>query len=565
MAHMIPTTPPRYGPGRDAERLVYEALRGSLDDETFVYHSLKYHHAGCAGEGEIDFLVLHREHGMLVIECKGGGVELDGHGNWWRLVGDGQREAMRESPFDQAKRQLWQLVEVLKPRYWNALSSRKGEELPFAFGYAVAFPKTLVDDLVLPPDFDRTLVIDAGDLGRVHQKLLAILAQWQAGRRRTPLSKPEFKRFRKEVLHPPLRIAPTLGGAIAANRETFIRMTETQCRILEMFLANRRLRVTGGAGTGKTVLALEAARCLAGEGAEVLFLCFNKALGAHLGAQVEAAPPGAGRIRVAHFHRHGVWAYHALEREFSPPPREDKEASRRFWDDEVTDTMLEAIEAGALPRYDAIVVDEGQDFAPGWWEVILESLEDREQGPLVVFYDPSQEIFGREGAVPDLPTTLPLRHNFRNTREICRAVQRLGRVDMEPHPDCPEGERVRVHPLESAGKTRDRVLALLERLIGGQQVPADQIAILTPHSRDNSSLTGLDAIGPYPLAEDPGDRAGRVLHTTIGGFKGLESEVLILLDVDPADPRCFRNARYVASSRARQLLHVFAKGDWLAD
>lgn len=565
MAHMIPTSPPRFGPGQDAERLVYEALRGTLDDDYFVYHSLKYHHAGCAAEGEIDFLVLHREQGMLVIECKGAGVERDGHGKWWRLVGDGRREPMSESPFDQAKRQLWQLVDVLKPRYWRALTSRKGQELPFAFGYAAAFPKTLVDDLNLPLDFDRVLVIDAGDLGRLHRKLLSVLVHWQGDRRRPPLSKPEFKRFRKEVLHPPLRIAPTMGGTIAANRETFIRMTERQCQVLEMFLANRRLRVTGGAGTGKTVMALEAARRLAEEGAEVLFLCFNKALAGHLKAQVEEDPPGYGRIRVAHFHRHGVWAYHTLEREFSPPPKEDKAGSKRFWEEDVPLTMLEALEAGALPRYDAIVVDEGQDFAPGWWETIWESLRDRDQGPLVVFYDPSQEIFGRDGAVPELPTTLPLRHNFRNTREICRAVQRLGRVDMEPHPDCPEGERVSVHPLESRGKTRDRLTALLDKLINKQQVQPDLITILTPHSRDNSSLAGLESIGEHPLASDPGDRAGRVLQTTIGGFKGLESEVLILLDIDPSDPRCSRNARYVASSRARQVLHVFARGDWLVD
>jgi len=565
MAHMIPTTPPRFGPGRDAERLVYEALRAGLDDEYFVYHSLKYHHAGCAGEGEIDFLVLHREHGMLVIECKGAGVELDGHGTWWRLVGDGQREEMSEGPLEQAKRQLWQLVDVLKPRYWNALTSRDGEELPFAFGYAAAFPRALVDDLNLPPDFDRNLVLDASDLGRIHGKLLAVLAQWQAGRRRTPLSKPEFKRFRKEVLHPPFRIFPTLGGSIVANREAFLRMTARQCEVLEMFLANRRLRVCGGAGTGKTVLAIEAAQRLAAEGAEVLFLCFNKALAGHLRSQVDLDPPGAGSIRVTHFHRHGARASRALDRDFSPPSKEDPEASRRFWDEDVPLTMLEAIEAGALPKFDAIVVDEGQDFALGWWEVVWESLRDREQGPLVVFYDPSQAIFGRESAVPELPTTLPLKHNFRNTREICRAVQRLGRVDMEPHPDCPEGERVSVHELEGPGKTVGRVTALLERLVGGQQVEPDAITILTPHSRDNSSLATLDAVGAYSLAGDPGDRAGRVLQTTIGGFKGLESDVLILLDVDPADPRCSRNARYVASSRARQVLHVFAKGDWLAD
>jgi DNA helicase IV len=58
------------------------------------------------------------------------------------------------------------------------------------------------------------------------------------------------------------------------------------------------------------------------------------------------------------------------------------------------------------------------------------------------------------------------------------------------------------------------------------------------------------------------DRQGRVLHTTIGRFKGLESDVVIMLDVDPDDPRCGRHERYVAASRAKHRLYVFTRGDW---
>lgn len=54
-----------------------------------------------------------------------------------------------------------------------------------------------------------------------------------------------------------------------------------------------------------------------------------------------------------------------------------------------------------------------------------------------------------------------------------------------------------------------------------------------------------------------------LLHTTIPTFKGLESDVMILADIDPRDERCSLNARYVAASRARLVLHVWAKGNWM--
>lgn len=74
-----------------------------------------------------------------------------------------------------------------------------------------------------------------------------------------------------------------------------------------------------------------------------------------------------------------------------------------------------------------------------------------------------------------------------------------------------------------------------------------------------------EALGGVPLADSADARAGKVLHATVGAFKGLESDVVIFLDVDPSDERCDRRARYVAASRAKHALHVVAKGDWLAE
>ena len=560
MAHMIPDTPPGWGPGKRAERDLYEALRERLDDEFFVYHSLPLFVPKHGKEGEIDFLVLHREHGMLVIECKGEGVSCDGKGQWKRCD-QGAWKNIDRGPLEQAQDQVHCLADILEGRMGKEFPSSKNI-LPFTYGYAAAFPRTRLGELGLPLSYDRGLLIDAEDLGSIDRRVMRLMAHWEEGRRRQALSKPEFKRFRKQVLHPPLKIAPTLGGSLLADEQVFIRLSDAQLEVIEGLLNNHRLAVIGGAGTGKTVLAMEAVRLLSEKGARVLFLCFNRALGDHVEDVMGVS--GDGSVTARNFHRLCFEAADELKLPLEVPEYGDDETQRVFWEETAPERLLDAIDKGAQPTFDAVIVDEGQDFAPDWWAVIEELLTDSSEGRLAVFHDTAQNIFDRPASVPKMETTYPLKFNFRNTRRICERVRELGRVTMEPHPRCPEGEPPVVYPQESPGKTLRKLEELVQKLIG-KQVPPERITLLTPHSRERSVLAGVETLADQPLAKNPADRAGQLLHTTIGKFKGLESDVLILLDVDPDDLRCSRNARYVAASRARQVLYVFTKGDWLRD
>jgi len=293
----------------------------------------------------------------------------------------------------------------------------------------------------------------------------------------------------------------------------------------------------------------------------VLLVCFNRHLGTALAAGVtddEARP--AGRVEALHFHRLCRRAYEALALPFPVPDSpEDRSA---FWVEEAPLVLFEAIEEGLVGPWDAIVVDEGQDFADLWWETLESGLRDPQKGRMVFFYDPAQELFGRQPTPPPWPT-LRLTRNFRNTRAIALELARLVPDSAPPHERCPEGVAPSVHPLDSPARQRegiDRVVAELLR----EGLTPEQIVVLTPHSRPHSCLKDVTALGGAPLAEAPDQRTGAVLHATIGAFKGLESAAVILADVDPADPRCGVRARYVAASRARHVLHVFAKGDWLA-
>jgi len=561
MAHLIPPVEPAAGPGRRAERLLYDAFRAGLDDGWFVYHSLDLLERERAREGEIDFLLLHREGGLLVLECKGEGVRRRGEGLWLRARGDGDAEPMR-SPFAQAQGQVKTLVAELGERMRGAFPER----FPFVHGHAVAFPLARIVDGGLPLEAPREIVLLADDVGHIAGWVQRALAFWRKAARPaapTPLAPGDFTRFRRQVLYPRLNLVETLGARISAESAAIDRLSGEQLRVLRGCLDNRRLRVAGPAGTGKTVLALEAARRLAREpGRRVLLVCFNRALARHLDAALGARDAAVGTIDVMTFHELCRRAADALDRGFEPPT--EPVGAKKFWDETAPAILLDAVATGQAPRFDAVVVDEAQDFHQDWSTVLEECLKDAKTGSLLVFYDPGQRIFGRGAGLSNAPPGFSLTVNFRNTRAIAAVVKELGQVDMEPHDRAPDGEPPVVHPMDSPAKTRQRLDELVSRLLQKNDVTPDQIVVLTPHTRERSSLAGLTSLGRVPLASSATDREGQVLHTTIGAFKGLEADVVILVDIDSGDARCDRRARYVAASRAKHMLYVFAKGDWMA-
>ena len=566
MANMVPSDRPYWGPGTRAEGALFEALRDQLSGDYLVLHGVSFVDERRAVEGEADFLVVHREQGMLLIECKGFGVRAKRSGEWFRQV-DGREVPLGESPFDQAQRTIHDLVEKLKPRMEPLFPELAGR-IPFVYGHAVAFPLGRVGDANLPLNGPRNLILDADDLAALAQRVPEILAFWKkpGSYRGEPLDARAYKRFRRSVLLSQFYVVPTVGAELEIGRQAFVRLTAEQQVFVEGFRENRRVFVKGGAGSGKTVLALEAARRHAEEGRRVLMVCFTRWLARDLEASVAELDCSTGSVDAAHFHQLCLEAYKALGQEAVIPPKHDREASARFWNDDAPLMLFEAITQGHMPTYDVIVVDEGQDFIGDWWEVLEGLHNEPEKGYLLVFHDPTQDIFGRGGKVPtDSGAVFSLPFNLRNTKQIAQFVVKLGEIPTRPHPDAPEGEPVSVRAQQPGAAARGQVANLIRELVGKQQVLPEQIVVLTPHSRANSFLAEQSVLGDVPLTDGEGDRQGKLMHTSIGKYKGLESDVVILADVERDDPRSDQKAVYVAASRARQRLYIFEKSPWLVE
>ncbi len=567
MARMYPPDPPFWGPGAAAERLVFETLQASLPDEVTVAYGERFLDLRQAVEGEADFLVVWPGLGMLLIECKGHGVRRSKDRGWVRVDDTGEHP-LAESPWEQAARCSRDLVSKLRDRlrrHFPALGAR----FPFPFGHAVIFPFGRFGERELPLEGDRLASWDCTDLAHLRERVAAALEGYgRLAEGRMLLSeRRDVKRFVDAVLLPRLDIVPTLGARLEAERTTFVRLTDEQRAVAAGVLDNRRVFVQGGAGTGKTVLAIDAARRHAEAGRSVLLVCFTDWLSQDIAASVAALDVALGSVTALRFHALCLQAYARLGLDDpTPAPDAPPEVVGRFWNEQAPDTLFDAITRGAMPRWDAIVVDEGQDFAEGWWSVLECLYRDEADGRLAVFYDPRQDIFGRRSAVPvatGFHYTLPF--TLRNTKAIARFVAALGDAPLVPHPGCPEGEPVVVRGQDPGAGARGQVANLLRDLVDRQGVAPESVVVLTPHSRPHSFLAGQTALGGLALADTPADRAGKLLHTTIGKFKGLEADVVIVADVDRDDPRSDARALYVAASRARQRLFVFEKGRWLAD
>ena len=124
-------------------------------------------------------------------------------------------------------------------------------------------------------------------------------------------------------------------------------------------------------------------------------------------------------------------------------------------------------------------------------------------------------------------------------------------------------EATRLAQQKSGRELKKQLDSLVQKLVSQEQVKPEAIALLTPHTRENSCLAEIGEIGGVKISDKFQDREGALLHSSISGFKGLESDVVILLDIDPEDVRCSVNARYVGASRARSYLYVFTLGDWM--
>ncbi|MCB1820114.1 MAG: NERD domain-containing protein, partial [Candidatus Competibacteraceae bacterium] len=607
MAEMIPDRlPPRSSRG---EQEVFFILQG-LPDDCIVYYepiiSARYP----------DFVVIGPTLGVLIIEVKGWQPKhLHGVDSHQIVVLEGGQPVQRPHPLRQARDYMYGLMDYCRQQpAFKTLVHPDGDyqnRFIFPFGFMAVLSNITQDQLknhalgdlttlfpypkVIPRDvlLEQWRQLRPADLPQALGK--AFDPWWTF----SPLNEPQINALRA-IIHPEVQL--TLHLTPAAKPAVPVTPAPTVLESLKVLdlcqernaraLGDGHRIVYGVAGSGKTVLLIARARVLIAQGADlrVLLRCFNVSLAAYL----RGCLSDCRNATVCHFDGWSKWNGITRQR------------------DEDNDSLGERLRAhleagrGEAETYDAILIDEAQDFAPSWFQCAKAAMKEPDDGDLIIVGDGSQGLYrgqrdiswkklGIKAQGRTVHRDFALDKNYRNSREILELAAAFATTTDTVATEADHLQAVTVNPINAVRRTGQRpvlilaqnrrqetlaVVGIVEQLLNGasgfrgfdQPLPPEDIGLLYPRY-DHSILDlkkRLERHGPVVWMTDKNDRNARQkvnapglkLHT-IHVAKGLQYRVVILLwadqlpgtfaDSDEAADCCLM---YVALTRPEDLLFI---------
>ena len=347
------------------------------------------------GDGEADFILVHPQYGAIIVEVKGGGIDVEA-GRWTSTGRKGVFDI--KDPYVQAS--------ASKVALHKWLLSELGLYIPTA--HCVVFPD-YSNIASLGPHAPKDITITPVDFSTIEEKLGSIVDFWKIS---ATLSKSEIQSV-INALAPRVSARRTLADEAFDAHSSLIELTQEQIRAFAAMRRNRRAVIFGGAGTGKTILALEKASEFADQGGRVLFLCYNRLLATRL-----ALDSRVKNTTVKTFHS---FCAEEMRNAKLPMPANP---TQKWWEDTSSECLLEALSTTSRV-FDAIVIDEGQDFSRDWIETVEMAGANGAETPFYIFADENQTLWQRNWSPhPDWPI-YELTVNCRNTDQIAKKLEPL--------------------------------------------------------------------------------------------------------------------------------------------
>ena len=512
----------------EAEKKVYKALTFSLPKGWYAWHSLRLRTREKGEFSEADFIIADPNRpGILILEVKGGQIEKR-DGQWYQ-----NSQPLKASPLDQAFSFRRNLLGRFK---------EKNAKAP-TIGVAVCFPDTTFDRQPAQDDL-KGLVIGGQDLPHLDKILPDVMKHavpdpWSITGRWVHL----IHQLWGETWIPDI----CLGGRVEMDEESRLQLDQKQISILENLEENDRLLIRGPAGTGKTLLAREAAIRETRQGKRVLFLCYTDALSVFLITCLDE--PGLTVAAVRNF---------ASDLLGGKAPVKPVGQTSEYWENVSLRAAVDGLPA-MDERWDTVIVDEGQDFSDDDWELVKECVHP--DGKLWVFADRAQAFWSDRGVHDELVKGF-MKYSLKKPYRCHSAIQHLDECytgqcepDLKILRDGLKEEVIRI-VTSSEGKLLKQIGKEINHLLSGGLKPAD-IAVLSLRGRGpKEGITHKKDIGGHPivLATDP--KAGEnIICDTFLRFKGLERPAVIVTDIRLVSD-LYEKRMHIAVSRALSLLRI---------
>ena len=202
-------------------------------------------------------------------------------------------------------------------------------------------------------------------------------------------------------------------------------------------------------------------------------------------------------------------------------------------------------------RWDALIVDEGQDVSADWWDPLQLMLPDPDRSPLYVFFDDNQKLFPVPTGMPILDAPFELTVNCRNTKRINELVMRFyrgGTIEAGG----PDGMPIERHAYADEAELLSQLEDAVGAWVGQAEVDPSDVALLSGYADHRSALWKVKALAGIRLTDDPWER-NAIFRSSIYRFKGLERMVGGLCELDGVREQ----ALYVGLSRPSVFLSIF--------
>ncbi len=516
-----------------SEQKVYKALSSFLSDEWNVYCNVrlqkfsnnKIQHI------ESDFICSHREYGMILLEVKGGiNIRFVPEEAQWYSTNLNMDVHPIKNGYSQARSNYFSVLNILFEKV-NKKYSVSNFENSVNIAYGVVFSDVgILSSGNLPIEADKELTLFDYHLNESLEKQL----------------KKTLQHFNSEqgklnyVLHDELHalLAPTcelkksLKSWINDEQSQIFELTDQQYQLLNFLQMIPKASIYGCAGSGKTLLAIEKAKLEALKGHQVMLVCFN----IQLGILFRESLSNIENIKSDCFHN-------IVSEELSIDSLE-----YLYNDEYLLETSLDY-----LPKYDCIVVDEAQDFNSYRIEVLHEML--KENGSIYYFWDDKQAINFNEFSIPNNLPLFTLTTNFRNTEKIFNTIKKHITGDLAIQHQGPLGRNIEVTETYQPNNTSEmhKILkSVISKLINSEGLSPSDISVLTLKGQSKTSLYDLNF--KFEISKFENTYLDNKLRIeTIRRFKGLESKVVILTEMDDYvndSSEQFHDLCYVAISRA---------------
>ena len=530
----------------NAEKKMYDVLQKLNMKNAYVLHSLGLPKHQSKIYGEIDFVVVC-DRGVACLEIKGGRVECR-DGKWFFKDRYGVEREKPEGPFAQVTGNMFSLRDVLKKKFQN---NKHMKNLLTACG--VVFPdiefKSVSQEIISEIVYDNRTEDITGYMNRVFD-------YWEERQHRQPsrLSPGDIRDI-VQFLRGDFVFIPTLSDRLNSVEKRLVRLTSEQAQLMQALSLNKHLLIEGNAGTGKTLLAVDFAKKKAASGKKVLFLTYNKNLANNVIRQVDTIE----NLKVINIHAlFGEYvAVDVKKMQENPNVYFSEILPEIFYEylSELSDEELEKI------KYDLIIMDEGQDILKPLYLYSLDTLlrGGFANGDWAVFYDEKQNIYnpdyndGMEILRGYNCTEFKLFVNCRNTVQIGTYSSKISGIDLGEFIR-ENGEEVQNISYEDDDDFKKKITGILKNL-RKEKVDIRDVVFLAPKKYKNSKVAQA-GIEVNEIGDNFDSSKELPVYATIQGFKGLDSKIVILTDVEYIRKENLSSFLYIAGTRARTLLYI---------